>query len=439
MCDTTVVVGGRGGAVWFAKNSDREAGESQVVEHVPAAKGKGESLRVTWVSIPEVAPSFEMVLSRPTWMWGAEMGVNEHGLAIGNEAVFTRLPVADEGLTGMDLLRLALERTRDADSALDFITGMLAKYGQGGRCGFRSKGFRYHNAFVIADRKGAWLLETADRFWAAVRVASGVRTSSNVLTIGAANEQPDRIADGTLDEAWRRGWWNGTKPFSFRDAFAQRALVSLSGGDVRRECTRRTLAGEDDGRDADLARHTRALRDHNDRDPQSGWRMESPCAHAGFLPTKTAGQTTGSMVAALEDGRIRVWATGTSAPCVSVFKPVRLGAGTFSTGPVPSPEGADRESLWWRHERLHRAVMQRGFGAFEATKALFEAERAELEREAWEASDDASASELWERHRALAVAWAERVEHASITPATGGLSARARRWFWEREAKRDGL
>jgi secernin len=436
MCDTTVVVGGRGGAVWFAKNSDREPGESQVVEHVPAAKGRGESLRVTWVSIPEVAPSFEMVLSRPTWMWGAEMGVNEHGLAIGNEAVFTRLPVAEDGLTGMDLLRLALERTRDAESAVDFITAMLAKYGQGGRCGFRATGFRYHNAFVIADRKGAWLLETADRFWAAARVASGVRTTSNVLTIDA---QPDRIADGTLDEAWRRGWWDGTRPFSFRDAFSKPSHLTLSGGDVRRACTHKTLAADDEGRDADLARCVRALREHNGRDPQSGWRMEAPCAHAGFLPTKTSGQTTGSLVAALEPGRIRVWATGTSAPCVSVFKPVLLGEGAFATGPVPSPEGADKESLWWRHERLHRAVMERGFGAFEATRALFEAEREALEHEAWLCEDSASARATWERHRELALSWAERVEAAGVTAASNGLGARARRWFWQREAKRDGL
>ena len=49
-----------------------------------------------------------MILSKPSWMWGAEMGANEHGVCIGNEAVWTKaLDENDktEKLLGMDLVR----------------------------------------------------------------------------------------------------------------------------------------------------------------------------------------------------------------------------------------------------------------------------------------------------------------------------------------------
>lgn len=58
-----------------------------------------------------------MILSRPAWLWGCEMGANEHGVVGGNEAVTTLLAaeLGDEPrLLGMDLLRLALERGRTA-------------------------------------------------------------------------------------------------------------------------------------------------------------------------------------------------------------------------------------------------------------------------------------------------------------------------------------
>ena len=41
-------------------------------------------------------------------MWGAEMGANEHGVCIGNEAVSTKLESDEdlkEKLLGMDLVR----------------------------------------------------------------------------------------------------------------------------------------------------------------------------------------------------------------------------------------------------------------------------------------------------------------------------------------------
>lgn len=47
-----------------------------------------------------------MVLSRPSWLWGAEMGANEHGVCVANEAVVTREPASEsEALLGMDLVR----------------------------------------------------------------------------------------------------------------------------------------------------------------------------------------------------------------------------------------------------------------------------------------------------------------------------------------------
>ena len=113
MCDTFVALPDAtpGGDLIFGKNSDRPGGEIQDVVSFPARQhAAGESLQCTYLEIPQDLQTFAVILSKPRWMWGAEMGANEHGVVIGNEAVWTTEPYAETGLLGMDLVRLGLER-----------------------------------------------------------------------------------------------------------------------------------------------------------------------------------------------------------------------------------------------------------------------------------------------------------------------------------------
>lgn len=418
MCDTMLATPSAtdDGLYWLAKNSDREPGEAQVVEHLPRREALGGELRCTWIEVPQVDQTWECVLSRPFWMWGAEMGVNENGVAIGNEAVFTRVPVAEKGLTGMDLLRLALERATTARGALTVITDHLARYDQGGSCGYRHRDFRYHSSFAIGGPSEAWILETAGRHWAAKRVR-GVATISNALTI---QRDWDLISDDAIACALDQGWTDSVDDFGFAEAFSDPVMSRLSGASTRRARTQSCLTS----REPKLALEDfmSALRDHAGRDPSQGIRMAMPCAHASWLPTRSAGQTTGSLVARLGTEPL-AWLTGTSSPCISVFKPVPLGRvhGCVDTGPTPGA-GWDNRSLFWRHERLHRAFMRRPEVAdiFRSAKEILEME---VLRDQLVSEPDAA----WAMHRRHVGAWADRAWEAARRHAPVG----ANDWFWQ--------
>jgi dipeptidase len=361
-------------------------------------------------------------------MWGAEMGANEHGLAIGNEAVFTRVPYEKTGLTGMDLVRLALERASSAREALDLITWHIGRYGQGGGCGYRHRRFRYHNSFILADPSEAWVLETAGRFWAAQRVR-GIRTISNVLTIGA---DFDLVDEAAIAYARAQRWCRSAGDFSFASCFADPLYSALSGGERRRECTMRFLSGQ--GRKLERRDFAHALRDHGGISPSSGWRMKMPCAHASWWPTRQAGQTTASMVSRLVRAGSTHWLTGTSSPCISVFKPVVLGGDKIDTGPAPGA-GFDPHSLFWRHERLHRVTLT----DYAHLSKVFEDQRRDLEARSFELSNAPKAkakavSECWEAHRQAVLDWTalvERVERRALT----SLFQR----YWRRQNREDSL
>jgi len=84
MCDTLVVLSkaSRDGGVIFAKNSDREPNQAQILEYYPRMEHDEETVKCIYIEVPQVKETYAVLISRPFWMWGAEMGVNEYGVAI---------------------------------------------------------------------------------------------------------------------------------------------------------------------------------------------------------------------------------------------------------------------------------------------------------------------------------------------------------------------
>ena len=73
------------------------------------------------------------------------------------------------------LKRLGLERSKTAKEALSVITKLLETFGQGGPCSDLVPEHTYHNSFLIADTKEAWVLETAREFWVAENITSKLK------------------------------------------------------------------------------------------------------------------------------------------------------------------------------------------------------------------------------------------------------------------------
>ena len=113
MCDTIVAQpeATADGVMLLAKNADTEVNEAQQILRLPArAYGAGTALRVTHLTIPQARQTHEVILDRSFWAWGGEIGCNEHGVAIGNEAAFSNQTAERDGVIILDLLRLGLER-----------------------------------------------------------------------------------------------------------------------------------------------------------------------------------------------------------------------------------------------------------------------------------------------------------------------------------------
>ncbi len=359
MCDTVVALRPStfDGSVLFAKNSDRYPNEAQYIEIAPRTKHPpGSTVQCTYRTLPQVETTYEAFLSRPFWMWGAEMGVNEYGVAIGNEAIFSRVkPRKEPNLLGMDLLRLGLERAASAKEALEIITGLLEQFGQGGNCSYRHKLY-YHNSFIIADPAEAWLLETVERLWAAKRVEE-FGSISNKLCIGA---EWDEASDGLIEKAGKLTGKKVKGDFHF-SGFLSDTMITRAACSRERSQRSASILHENNG-SIDVKTMIRILSDHGETAAtkklnENRLYNNALCAHAGWGPARKDTQTTGSIIVHLKKDEHTIWITGTSAPCTSLFKPVWLKTGMPDIGPVPASI-YDPHSLWWNHERLHRLTIE---------------------------------------------------------------------------------
>lgn len=348
-CDTMAVCAAHSvyGQNVLAKNSDRPTGEPQPLCYYKGKEyGDGATVTMTHLTIPQVKKTYAVVGARPYWLWGFEMGYNEKGLMIGNEAEGSRMePDEADGLLGMDMLRLALERAATAKEAIQVITGLLKTYGQKAQASALTKR-TYENTFIIVDPKEAWVLETAGREWAAQQVKT-VQGVSNCYSIGT---DMDMVSENAERIAREKRWLAPGAPFDFGKAYTGR-LVSQPMGAQRFRRLNKLLARTEVHSFESLAA---ILRDHYEdeliapRFGETSGTFMSICMH---MRDWGESETAASLLCRYDDELGIIARYAPAQPCISAFIPV------YMTGKLPaSMQTAKREydeqTLWWQMKEL---------------------------------------------------------------------------------------
>lgn len=424
MCDTMVALPNvtKDGSIIFAKNSDRQPNEPLVLTYIPRKKHEPNSrLQCTYIEIDQVEKTNELFLYKPTWMWGGEMGTNEFGLTIGNEAVFTKGKVNKTGLLGMDLLRLALERCKTSEEAIICITNLIERYGQGGNCGYE-KPFTYHNSFLIVDYNSAWILETANFMWVAKEVKE-FAAISNRLTIG---DDFDLAHPDVINFAIERGWHKRHEPFHFAKSYSDFLYTSLSGSSDRRGCATEMLQAKKNNITTDTM--IDILRSHvvqSDLPPIHHFSIKSVCMHAGFFYGDHA---TGSYVLSLKkDEPLIGHVTGSSTPCISLFKPFPLFENPLSF--IWEENNEEALHFWLEREYLHRRLMNTP----KSFLKKYDEDRKQIEYDINIAYMDGKYEEAWAIERQFVHNFNEQLTNYEMSPLYGNIYFKH---YWNKQNKR---
>jgi dipeptidase len=383
----------------FAKNSDRPPGEVQVAWPFGRRASAGCTLRTQYLTIGDTG-AHAALLSCPTWLWGAEHGVNEHGVAIGNERVRTvhDAAAAAPALIGMDLVRLGLERARTAEEAVDVMAGLLTSCGQGGIADAAHQE-AYDSSFLVADPSRVFVLDTAGTDYAASAFPDGTAISNRLSLTTEWTRASQGVAAG--DDFGR-----------FRDAAEDTAYA-----DVRLAASRAFLCSAPPGglTAAATAAH---LRDHGHGPwgaPGSGGPVDPPPGEVGrdghgvtvCMHVRGYSVTAASMIAELPasvaDGAPLRVHVAPGSPCVSVYVPAFP---RTAAGPSPFvPLELSGEELWHAADALRRLAESRA-DALPGIREVLDPVEDELWAEADEVVDQPS------RWAKVGASWGNRALHA---------------------------
>jgi dipeptidase len=255
--------------------------------------------------------------------------------------------------------------------------------------------------------------------WAARKVQSWA--ISNCYSLGS---EFDLHSTGLQDDARKLGLWNGRDEFHFAKTFDTRLYAFVGGAHRRRALN---SAAIDCGLEPGWAALAARLRDHGKHgDDFASHDNRQICLHAGSMLRPS--QTTASLIARLAPGGdVRVAATGTSAPCMGLFEPLRMGPGVPGSAVIESASAVG-QSPWSRFEPVHQralidAQFRRGLRAQRDALEMQLFQEAEASSPEWNAI--ARQAQAWRQH------WAAQ---AAATPlhAGGRLGA-----WWRKRALRE--
>lgn len=319
------------GGTLFAHNSNQGPGEFSSLALV---KGRdfaaGEFVQAQYLRLPQVRRTGAVLGCQPVGRWGFEHGVNEYGVVVGRTGHRGKLVCTGPALTGTDLVRLTLERAHTAQQAVDLLTDLIERHGQGRFPD--SPSWAEDSVLLVCDAGTAFLLEAAGHHWVCQEILH-VRAVSDVSLV---RQDWNRISRGLASRAIDSDWWpaDGSK-LDFAGALAEAAVGQLP---ILRRWSRAIFLLEQQAGHIDGPFLRRLLSDHYETLPievdpfQQKHGLAPLCQHGTGAGS---GRTAGSLMVALaaDPGRLVPAWCAFGPPCITVYFPL------FLEGELPAAFG----------------------------------------------------------------------------------------------------